>query len=91
MRFVFFPHTSEPFPSCVLEVSPQDVQEYVSPGDLRVGEEVTLMGRHFLLCDCDGFTWKYYQENHPDIQLKPIRMDTTPQQDTRKVRCLLQL
>lgn len=75
----------EPFPSCVLEVSLQDVQEYFSPGDLRVGEEVTLMGRCFLLCDCDDFTRKYYQENYPDIQLKPVCTDTTPQQDTRRV------
>ncbi|KAA0708260.1 EF-hand domain-containing protein 1 [Triplophysa tibetana] len=77
--------TCEPFPSCVLEVTQHDVQEYFGPGDLRLGEEVTLMGRRFLLCNCDDFTRKFYLENYPEIQLKAVPTDTTPQMDTRRV------
>lgn len=76
---------SEPFPSCILEVSPQDVQEFFCPKDFCLGEELKLMGKHFLLCDCDEFTQKYYEQHHPDIQLKPLPMEKTNQQESSKV------
>ncbi|XP_030201304.1 EF-hand domain-containing protein 1 isoform X1 [Gadus morhua] len=65
---------SEPFPRCVLEVSPQEVQEYYSPRDFRVGETMRLMGRTLRLYDCDSFTRSYFQSNHPEVETKRVEL-----------------
>ncbi|XP_076613252.1 EF-hand domain-containing protein 1 [Chaetodon auriga] len=64
----------ETFPSGVLEVSTEEVDEYYSPKDFQLGQTIKLLGRCFLLYDCDGFTKEYYQQNHPDMEMEPIEV-----------------
>ncbi|XP_041832130.1 EF-hand domain-containing protein 1 [Melanotaenia boesemani] len=61
---------SETFPSCLMEMSKEDVDEYFSLKDFQLGQTIKLMGHCFLLNDCDDFTKKYYQENYPDMNLE---------------------
>ncbi|XP_062267539.1 EF-hand domain-containing protein 1-like [Platichthys flesus] len=63
-----------PFPSCVLEVSKHEVDEYFSPTDFQLGHTVKLLSRSFMLYDYDGFTKEYFQTNHPDMEMKPIEV-----------------
>ncbi|CAB1459901.1 unnamed protein product [Pleuronectes platessa] len=62
------------FPSCVLEVSKHEVDEYFSPTDFQLGHTVKLLSRSFMLYDCDDFTKDYFQINHPDMEMKPIEV-----------------
>ncbi|CAH0600471.1 unnamed protein product [Chrysodeixis includens] len=50
------------FPSTVLETTEEEVTtEYYAPKDLIVGQTVFILGRRFLIVDCDKFTRKYFQ------------------------------
>lgn len=58
----------------MLEISSQEVDEYYSPKDLQLGQRVKLLSRCFLLYDCDAFTKEYYEKNHPEIEMKTIKL-----------------
>ncbi|CAH0699016.1 unnamed protein product [Spodoptera exigua] len=50
------------FPSTVLETTEEEVTtEYYAPQDLIIGNTVFILGRRFLICNCDDFTRKYYR------------------------------
>ncbi|KAM4713130.1 EF-hand domain-containing protein 1 [Anableps anableps] len=62
----------EVFPSCVMEVSKEHVEEYYSPKDFQLGQTIKLLNHHFILHNCDSFTKDYYKKNYPDMEMKPV-------------------
>uniref|UniRef100_A0A1A7X660 EF-hand domain (C-terminal) containing 1 n=1 Tax=Iconisemion striatum TaxID=60296 RepID=A0A1A7X660_9TELE len=67
---------SETAPSCIMEFTKKDVDEYYSPKDFQLGQTVTLLNHHFLLYNCDDFTKHHYQKNFPDMEMKPTEVPT---------------
>ncbi|NXY19486.1 EFHC1 protein, partial [Atrichornis clamosus] len=66
------------FPSCVLEITDQEVLEWYSPKDFAIGKSVTLLGRTFFIYDCDKFTQNFYREKFGITDFQPVEVNTKP-------------
>ncbi|XP_066172854.1 EF-hand domain-containing protein 1 [Sylvia atricapilla] len=66
------------FPSCVLEITDHEVQEWYSPKDFGIGKTVTLLGRTFLIYDCDKFTQDFYREKYGITDFQPVDVNKKP-------------
>ncbi|XP_053564897.1 EF-hand domain-containing protein 1 isoform X2 [Bombina bombina] len=60
------------FPGCILEISDQEVTNWYSPRDFAVGKTITILGRKFLIYDCDAYTQDYYRDNLGTTDFHPV-------------------
>ncbi|XP_005991103.1 EF-hand domain-containing protein 1 [Latimeria chalumnae] len=71
-------------PTCVMEVSEQDVKEWFSPKDFIVGSTINILGRPFFLYDCDEFTKNYYRESFGFSDFTPVDVATKDPEEIKQ-------
>lgn len=82
---VVLPFLSASFPSCVLELSDHEIKDWFTPRDFIVGETLFILGRRFLLHDCDEFTKNYYRKTFGITDFNPVDVKGPPREPLEKV------
>lgn len=63
------------FPAVVMELTDNEIKEYLTPKDFKIGQTVTLYGRRFLIYDCDNFTKAFYYHNFGMTEFPKVEVD----------------
>nr|CAH8824972.1 unnamed protein product [Trichobilharzia regenti] len=63
------------FPSISMEITENEVKEYFSPRDFRIGQSVNILGRKYLIYDCDSFTKAWYHNNFGLTDFTPLDVE----------------
>ena len=82
---VYLPSLSASFPSCVLELSDHEIKDWFTPRDFVVGETLFILGRRFLLHDCDEFTKNYFRKTFGMTDFNLVDVKGPPREPIVKV------
>ncbi|CAH8478054.1 unnamed protein product [Schistosoma guineensis] len=63
------------FPSVSMEITENEVKEYFSPKDFHIGQSVNILGRKYLIYDCDNFTKAWYHNNFGLTEFTPLDIE----------------
>jgi hypothetical protein len=73
------------FPSSVMEYTEDEVKEWLSPKDFGIGKTINILGRKFIVCDCDDFTKNFYRVKFGVTDFAPVKADQPVAQPVKMV------